>query len=85
MTSARHYAAEALGTAALLCAVVGSGIMGENLAQGNNAIALLANSAFKLGLVSSLGGRTLARQLVPVLLVPPLLMLLLAAAMFFGQ
>ncbi|MCG9096167.1 MgtC/SapB family protein [Laribacter hongkongensis] len=49
------------------------------------AIALLANSAFKLGLVSSLGGRTLARQLVPVLLVPPLLMLLLAAAMFFGQ
>ena len=37
-------AAEALGTALLLAAVVGSGIMGERLAQGNLAIALLANS-----------------------------------------
>jgi glycerol uptake facilitator-like aquaporin len=37
-------AAEALGTALLLAAVVGSGIMGERLAQGNVAIALLANS-----------------------------------------
>src|SRR6516225_1774760 len=36
--------AEALGTALLLAAVVGSGIMGERLAQGNDAIALLANS-----------------------------------------
>ena len=37
-------AAEALGTALLLAAVVGSGIMGERLAAGNSAIALLANS-----------------------------------------
>lgn len=37
-------AAEALGTMFLLAAVVGSGIMGENLSQGNDAIALLANS-----------------------------------------
>jgi glycerol uptake facilitator-like aquaporin len=37
-------AAEALGTALLLAAVVGSGIMGERLAAGNTAIALLANS-----------------------------------------
>ncbi len=37
-------AAEALGTAMLLAIVVGSGIMGERLAQGNVAIALLANS-----------------------------------------
>src|SRR5438552_4107382 len=37
-------AAEALGTALLLAAVVGSGIMGERLAGGNTAIALLANS-----------------------------------------
>jgi len=37
-------AAEALGTALLLAAVVGSAIMGERLAQGNLAIALLANS-----------------------------------------
>lgn len=36
--------AEGLGTALLLAAIVGSGIMGERLAQGNTAIALLANS-----------------------------------------
>ncbi len=36
--------AEALGTAFLLAAVVGSGIMGESLAGGNTAIALLANT-----------------------------------------
>lgn len=36
--------AEALGTALLLAIVVGSGIMGERLAGGNTAIALLANS-----------------------------------------
>jgi glycerol uptake facilitator-like aquaporin len=40
----RRALAEALGTAMLLAAVVGSGIMGERLAQGNAAIALLANS-----------------------------------------
>jgi glycerol uptake facilitator-like aquaporin len=36
--------AECLGTAFLLAAVVGSGIMGERLAGGNVAIALLANT-----------------------------------------
>jgi glycerol uptake facilitator-like aquaporin len=36
--------AEALGTAMLLAAVVGSGIMGERLAAGNVAVALLANT-----------------------------------------
>lgn len=36
--------AEFLGTAALLCAVIGSGIMAERLAGGNTAIALLANT-----------------------------------------
>jgi glycerol uptake facilitator-like aquaporin len=36
--------AEALGTAALLAIVVGSGIMGERLDAGNAAVALLANS-----------------------------------------
>jgi glycerol uptake facilitator-like aquaporin len=35
---------EFFGTAFLLLIVVGSGIMGENLANGNEAIALLANS-----------------------------------------
>ncbi len=36
--------AESVGTAMLLAAVVGSGIMGERLAAGNTAIALLANT-----------------------------------------
>jgi glycerol uptake facilitator-like aquaporin len=36
--------AEAVGTAFLLAAVVGSGIMGDRLAGGNVAIALLANT-----------------------------------------
>lgn len=40
----RRLTAEALGTALLLIAVVGSGIMGERLAGGNVAVALLANS-----------------------------------------
>jgi glycerol uptake facilitator-like aquaporin len=40
----RRVAAEALGTAFLLAAVIGSGIMGERLAGGNVAIALLANT-----------------------------------------
>jgi glycerol uptake facilitator-like aquaporin len=41
---ARRAASEALGTALLVAAVVGSGIMGERLAGGNVAIALLANT-----------------------------------------
>jgi glycerol uptake facilitator-like aquaporin len=41
---ARRLAAEALGTAFLLAAVVGSGIMAERLAGGNVALALLANT-----------------------------------------
>jgi glycerol uptake facilitator-like aquaporin len=40
----RRVVAEALGTALLLAAVVGSGIMAERLAAGNAALALLANS-----------------------------------------
>jgi glycerol uptake facilitator-like aquaporin len=44
MTLTRRLAGEALGTAFLLAVVVGSGIMGERLAAGNAALALLANS-----------------------------------------
>jgi glycerol uptake facilitator-like aquaporin len=44
MTLARRVTAEALGTALLLASVVGSGIMGERLAGGNTAVALLANA-----------------------------------------
>ena len=40
----RRVTGEAVGTAMLLAAVVGSGIMGERLAGGNVAIALLANA-----------------------------------------
>ncbi|WP_437875147.1 aquaporin [Sorangium sp. So ce513] len=40
----RRAVAEALGTALLLAAVVGSGIMAERLAGGNVALALLANT-----------------------------------------
>ena len=41
----RSLAAEFIGTLFLLAAVVGSGIMGEALAGGNDAIALLGNTA----------------------------------------
>lgn len=40
----RRYLSELVGTAALLCAVIGSGIMAEQLAGGNVAVALLANT-----------------------------------------
>src|SRR5689334_9117431 len=43
-TLSRRLVAEAVGTAMLLAAVVGSGIMAERLAAGNVAIALLANT-----------------------------------------
>lgn len=41
---ARRLVAEALGTALLLAIVIGSGIMGERLAGGNVAVALLGNT-----------------------------------------
>ncbi|CAI8195075.1 MAG: Aquaporin Z [Alphaproteobacteria bacterium] len=40
----RKLAAEALGTLLLVCTVVGSGIMAVNLAEGNDAVALLGNT-----------------------------------------
>lgn len=44
MTLSRRLAAECLGTAFLLAVVVGSGVMGQRLAGGNDAIALLGNT-----------------------------------------
>src|SRR5213080_3381662 len=44
MTLARRVTAELIGTAMLLAAVIGSGIMGERLAGGNPGIVLLANT-----------------------------------------
>lgn len=49
----KRVASEFVGTAFLLAVVIGSGIMGERLAQGNVAIALLANTlATGAGLVA---------------------------------
>lgn len=43
-TLSRRVVAEGLGTGFLLISIVGSGILGERLAGGNTAIALLANA-----------------------------------------
>ena len=55
----RRMTAELLGTAFLVAAVVGSGIMGERLANGNAALALLANTlatgAALVALISAFG------------------------------
>lgn len=44
MTPWRTYLAELVGTAALLCAVIGSGVMAETLSAGNTGVALIANT-----------------------------------------
>jgi glycerol uptake facilitator-like aquaporin len=44
MSLSRKIVSEAVGTALLLAAIVGSGIMAERLASGNVAIALIANT-----------------------------------------
>jgi len=54
MNLQRRVVAEAVGTALLLAAVVGSGIMGERLAGGNVAIALLANTLATAGTLVAL-------------------------------
>ena len=43
--------AESLGTALLLATVVGSGVMGVALADGNDAVALLANAGATAGML----------------------------------
>lgn len=57
---ARRTVAEGLGTAMLLATVVGSGIMAERLADGNVAVALLANTlatgAALVALILTFGG-----------------------------
>lgn len=56
----RRAISEGLGTAFLLAAVIGSGIMGERLANGNEAMVLLVNAvatgAALIALISSLEG-----------------------------
>lgn len=60
-STARTLWAEFLGTAGLLIVVVGSGIMAQRLALGNNAIALLANA-----LVTGFGLYILISVLAPI-------------------
>ena len=48
-TLPQKLSSELVGTAMLLAVVIGSGIMGERLAGGNVAIALLANSLATVG------------------------------------
>lgn len=59
-TLARRAAAEFIGTAFLVAAIIGSGIMGERLAGGNVALALLANTiatgAALVALIFAFGG-----------------------------
>jgi glycerol uptake facilitator-like aquaporin len=49
MNNTQKLLAEALGTALLLAIVIGSGIMGERLAGGNVALALLVNTLSTVG------------------------------------
>jgi glycerol uptake facilitator-like aquaporin len=61
MTLARRLGAEALGTGLLTATVVGSGVMADRLANGNDAVALLANT-----------GATVAALLVLIALFAPI-------------
>jgi glycerol uptake facilitator-like aquaporin len=54
MNLAKRAAAEGIGTAFLVAAVVGSGIMGERLSDANPAIMLLANSLATGGVLVAL-------------------------------
>jgi len=54
MSLGKRAAAEGIGTAFLVAAVVGSGIMGERLSDGNPAITLLANSLATGGVLVAL-------------------------------
>ncbi|NBT34503.1 MAG: aquaporin family protein [Betaproteobacteria bacterium] len=44
MTTSRRLFAEGIGSALLLCVVIGSGLMAEKLSGGNNGVALIANT-----------------------------------------
>ena len=60
MSLARRVIAEFMGTAFLVAAVIGSGVMGDRLANGNIALALLANTiatgAALVALIFAFGG-----------------------------
>jgi glycerol uptake facilitator-like aquaporin len=60
MSLARRVIAEFIGTAFMVAAVIGSGVMGDRLANGNVALALLANTiatgAALVALIFAFGG-----------------------------
>ena len=63
MTLARRLAAEAMGTALLLAIVVGSGIMGERLSQGNYTVTFIASFGLILVIKLSLRNHAAAVSL----------------------
>ena len=56
MNLLRRLAVECIGSALLAATVIGSGVMGERLAAGNAAIALLANTAATVAVLATLIG-----------------------------
>ena len=87
MSTYRKFVAELLGTAALLCAVIGSGIMAENLSAGNVAVALIANTlatVFALYVLIEVLGPVSGAHFNPAVSAVMLFRNELSAAVFFG-
>ena len=76
-TLPRRFVAEFVGTAFLVAAVIGSGIMAERLSAGNVAIALLANSiatgAALIAIILAFGGISGASHFNPAVSVSDML------------
>ncbi len=87
MSTYPKFVAELLGTAALLCAVIGSGIMAENLSAGNVAVALIANTlatVFALYVLIEVLGPVSGAHFNPAVSAVMLFRSELSAATFFG-
>ena len=87
MSTYPKFVAELLGTAALLCAVIGSGIMAENLSAGNVAVALIANTlatVFALYVLIEVLGPVSGAHFNPAVSAVMLFRNELSAAVFFG-
>jgi glycerol uptake facilitator-like aquaporin len=87
MSAYPKFVAELLGTAALLCAVIGSGIMAENLSAGNVAVALIANTlatVFALYVLIEVLGPVSGAHFNPAVAAVMLFRNELSAAVFFG-
>lgn len=87
MSTYPKFVAELLGTAALLCAVIGSGIMAEKLSAGNVAVALIANTlatVFALYVLIEVLGPVSGAHFNPAVSAVMLFRNELSAATFFG-